>query len=153
MPSCPIRSNVAVASDTNITLKPKFAAIRVVVDTQWSVVNPTMTNEKILFFCKWSSRAVPINALLTVLGNCFHRLRLCFFLKLVARLPRRQRRIRVCGTMLYMNYRIAAFARWKAVWRYYLPPINCFVSPTRRIKTFFAHQSIITRCLVLLMLF
>src|SRR4029453_9062467 len=43
IPSGPIRSNVAVASETTQVSNPRFAAMRAVVETQWLVVNPTRT--------------------------------------------------------------------------------------------------------------
>ena len=44
--------------------------MRVDVETQWSVVSPTITNDMMSFVRKYSSSVVPINALLTVLVNC-----------------------------------------------------------------------------------
>ena len=43
-PSGPLRSNVAVPSDTIYVLNPRFPAMRVVVETQWSVVIPHITS-------------------------------------------------------------------------------------------------------------
>lgn len=59
------RSKVAVASATTTVGKPRFAAIRAVVEQQWSVVRPSITTGPALSARSRCVRSVPMKALLT----------------------------------------------------------------------------------------
>jgi hypothetical protein len=59
-PSGPMRSNVAVASVTTAVRKPRFEAMRVVVETQWSVVSPQITTWATLATRSRRLRSVPM---------------------------------------------------------------------------------------------
>ena len=74
-PSRPFLLKVAVASETRKVSNPKLPAILVVVDTQWSVVKPTITNFVIFKLSSCSFRSVPIKALFTfflIIGSLSH---------------------------------------------------------------------------------
>ena len=67
-PLIPIRSKVAVASEISKTWNPRFPAILVEVETQWFVVNPTITRSLIPLLSSRSFKSVPIKALFTSLS-------------------------------------------------------------------------------------
>src|SRR6266550_1201207 len=65
VPFGPVLSNVAVASDTTYVVKPRFPAIRAVVETHMLVCKPTTTSVDSPRRRRSDSSVVPMNALLT----------------------------------------------------------------------------------------